>query len=210
MKKTLIKRVLIILAGIAALFILLARIFSFSPRQRFLTQTSHPVYSSKAGSSPVIYEGVFPDNEEVQKMFEEIRGEPVFEHVPANYHVTTLYYPKEPRPEFYGMPVKIHVRGYQMERFLGQDFHITGAEGVSTELEADDPELQNYLDQTRLTWHITASYMTDPSYAEELDYAHAKPVDVTLDGVFGAYCTGDYYCFEKTIPADLENRWSRE
>lgn len=81
----------------------------------------------------MVYEGFFPDNTEVRKLFEQQREKPVFKKEPALYHVTTLFYPAENADHLYGTKVKLHVTSDQYERFLDRNFHLTGAEAIKIE-----------------------------------------------------------------------------
>ena len=210
MKQKLMKRILIVSAAIAAVLVLVCRYYSFTPLPREPLDAFDPVYSDARDISPVIYEAVFPDNEEARTIFTEIRGTPVFAKIPGGFHMTTLFYPKDPVTELYGTNVRLHLTAYQCERFLDKDFHLTGTEGVKVEFECDDPKLQAYFDQFAHPWHITGSYMTDAVYASVLNFDSGKPIDYTIEGVFGAYCTGDHYCFDAACPVGLENRWPRK
>ena len=206
MTQKLIKYSLASLATLTAATIFTCRYYSFTPVKRIPgTPLSNPL-SSPAGDTPVIYEAVFLDEEEVQEIFAEIRGNPEFAKTPRDYHMTTLYYPDEPATDLYGTKVRLHVTGYQSERFLDEKLHITGAEGLRVQLECDDPEFQEYFSQFNAQWHVTGSYMTEPVYTGLLNYRKAKPIDYTIDGVFGAYCTGDHYCYDAACPVGLENR----
>ena len=77
-------------AAIAAVLVFVCRYYSFTPLPREPVYAFDPVYSDAGDISPVIYEAVFPDNEEVRNIFTEIRGNPVFTKIPGVFHMTTL------------------------------------------------------------------------------------------------------------------------
>lgn len=205
-----IKPIAIFLVIVVSLCFLSCRYYSFTPERRKTNGTFRPDLSSKAPLSPVVYEGFFPDNTEVRKLFEQQREKPVFRKEPALYHVTTLFYPAENADHLYGTKVKLHVTSYQYERFLDRNFHLTGAEAIKIEIECDNPELQEYLNKINGNWHITRSYMTEEFYTSALNYENGKPLDYTLDATFGAYCTQEKICFDSACLVGLENRFSRE
>lgn len=97
--------ILIILIVLIVLCFLISGYYSFTPERRQTTGAFLPVYSSRAPLSPVVYEGFFPDQEEVRKLFEQLHAKPVFEKEPRLYHVTTLFYPAEPVDHLYGTKV---------------------------------------------------------------------------------------------------------
>ena len=52
-------------------------------------------------------------------------------------------------------------------------------------------------------------YLVMPMYADVLNYTKGIPVDYTLEGTFGAYCTGDHICYDTASMAGLEYRFPR-
>ena len=50
-----------------------------------------PVYSDARDISPVIFEAVFPDNEEVRNILSEILETPVFAEIPGSYMTDPVY-----------------------------------------------------------------------------------------------------------------------
>jgi hypothetical protein len=205
-----IRKILSAITAGAAAGYLLCRKYHFTPMVRICKGAFNEKYSSKDGNTPVVYEAIFLNKDDVTALFDKIGGKQVFKNIPKDYHVTTLYYPKDPVLHLYGTKVRIHVTGYTYERFLDENHRITGAEAVRAEFECDDPTLQEYIDKFHHPWHITGSYMTEPRYSGVLKIKHMKPVDFYLDGTFGAFGNGGYRCFDAESVAKAKLRIPQE
>ena len=69
--------ILITLIVLIVLCFLISGYYSFTPERRQTTGAFLPVYSSRAPLSPVVYEGFFPYQDEVRKLFEQLHSKAV-------------------------------------------------------------------------------------------------------------------------------------
>lgn len=136
-----------------------------------------------------VYEAVFLDNTEVMQLFEEIRGDQLFEKQTSDFHVTTAFMPSEAAAELYGKPVTVHITGYKVGDVVSDDGSITTNEGLQAELFSEDEQMQAYLDALEVNFHITGSFKDAAKYTGYIDFSDAEPMDITLTGTFGGFCT---------------------
>ncbi len=133
------------------------------------------------------FEAVFLDYEEAADMFRSIsENYPDYEVLTHSFHVTTEFKPEKRHESLYGTPVSVHITGYASGPVRDEDGHILSYnEGVLVEITSENKELQELFDRLDKTWHITGSYTEGAKYTEQLDFSNAKPVDITMEGIFG-------------------------
>ena len=147
----------------------------------------------------VVYEAVFMKNEEVLEVFRILRGEiPPYEHIPAEYHVTTIFEPETDSRQYYGSDVAIHGYVYKTGEVIDDDGNLTGNEGVLVKMYSSNPGLQKYIENiTNRVWHITGSYAKEAKYTKNLDFDDGTPVNFTITGTFGAMMDDGSFVFSK-------------
>lgn len=139
-------------------------------------------------TTTVIYEAFFLDNDEILKLFSEVRGpEAPYENLTKDFHVTTAFMPEHDMHELYGTEVTVKIYAYQDGNVTADDGSTTANEGFFCTITTENEALQNYIDSTEKNWHITGSYKDagGAKYTEYLDLTGAKQVNYTVKGRFG-------------------------
>lgn len=133
------------------------------------------------------YEAIFLPKDEIVAAFKKVSSNyPKYTVTPKNYHVTTEFKPKEKHENFYGEVVKIHITAYAYGEITDAEGKILSSnEGFSVEVSSENENLQELLDSYKKHWHITGSYTEAGKYTENLDFAAAAPLDITIFGTFG-------------------------
>jgi len=133
------------------------------------------------------YEGIFPEKEEVEKIFSTVSDDyPKYEFTPDVFHITTQYKPDPKHEELYGKPVTIRIIGYASGSVRDSEEDITSEnEGLLVEISSTDEGMQALIDSCDKVWHITGSYAAAAKYTGQLDFSDYMPVDITIEGVFG-------------------------
>ena len=133
------------------------------------------------------YEAVFLDKEDVENAFIEASGSfPKYKFVPYDFHVTTSFKPAPKHAELYGTPVTVHIIRYAYGTIQDvQEKTFSDNEGLLVELSSTDKRMQDLIDSTDKTFHITGSYTGAGKYTEQLDFSDGTPIDITIEGVFG-------------------------
>lgn len=158
---------------------------------------------SAAGSlsSPVldyvVYEAVFVDNEEIESLFQTVRGQAPFPKITADYHVTTAFLPEKDARELYGKEVVVRITGYKVGEITMGAGGTTQNEGFKVELRAQDPDLTAYLSSSGMNDHITGSYVDQAKYTGYLDFSDARPLEYVVKGTFGAYLNSGRITFDE-------------
>ena len=134
----------------------------------------------------VIYEAVFLNNEEVERLFELVRGERPHANKPKDYHVTTAFKPEKTAERLYGKLVSVHIVGYKDAEIATRQ-GMTYNEGFKVELYSTDPEMAKYISENKGNIHITGSFEDKPVYTGFIDFSDAEEVDCTFIGKFGAF-----------------------
>ena len=145
----------------------------------------------------VVYEAVFMKNEEVLEVFRTLRGEtPPYEHIPKEYHVTTIFMPERDHRQFYGSDVAVHGYCYKAGEVMDTDGNPTGNEGILVYMYSSNPGLQDYFENdVEHIYHITGSFAKEAKYTLDLDYSDGTPVNFTITGKFGAMLSNGTYVF---------------
>lgn len=143
----------------------------------------------------VVYEAVFVNNEQISSIFNEVRGEPPYPKITADYHVTTAFRPEVDARALYGKEVTVKIIGYKAGEVTTDDGGTTMNEGFKVELVTDDAELTDYVVGKARNYHITGSYVDQAKYTGYLDFSDATPVDYTVKGTFGAYLSNGRITF---------------
>ena len=142
----------------------------------------------------VVYEAVFLDSNDVESVFEAIRGKlPPYEHVTQDYHVTTAFRPETDARALYGEEVEVRIIGYKAGEVAREDGVIVGCEGLKVELFSENEDMMNYLDNVGIAFHITGSYSDRAKYTGYMDFSDMEPMNVVLKGRFGAFLNGADY-----------------
>ena len=134
----------------------------------------------------IIYEAIFLNNEEVERLFALIRGEQPHTNKPKDYHVTMAFKPERTAERLYGKLVSIHVIGYK-DAEIATHQGMTYNEGFKVEISSTDPEMAKYIAENKSNFHITGSFEDKPVYTGFIDFKDAQPVDCTFIGKFGAF-----------------------
>ena len=143
----------------------------------------------------VVYEAVFLDNYDVDRVFHEIRGEQLpYEFVSSNYHVTTAFLPDKDARELYGKEIEVRILGYKAGEVMGDEGAPVYCEGLKVALSSDDTDMAAYLMGGTIISHLTGSYSDLPRYTQFLDFSDMKPMDIVLKGTFGAFLNGSDNC----------------
>ena len=80
----------------------------------------------------------------------------------------------------------VHIIGYTSGAVQGPEKDlISENEGFLVEVSSADEDMQSLLDTINKVWHITGSYTGAAKYTGQLDFSNAKPIDLTIEGVFG-------------------------
>ena len=140
-----------------------------------------------SAESYAVYEAVFLNNDEVAELFASVRGEPPFDNVTKDYHVTTEFMPTEQHPEWYGEQVSVHITAYAVQDIKADDGQTTANEGFKAELGSENPELAAYLSSLNNNYHITGAYRDAAKYTGYIDFSAGEPMDTYLTGTFGGY-----------------------
>ena len=136
----------------------------------------------------VVYEGIFLDNDEVTKLFAEVRGKKApYKIVPEDFHVTTQFMPETAHPEWYGQKVTVHITAYAKQKVKMDDGKASANEGFGVELSSDNQELSEFLKSLGKNYHITGSSKDAAKYTEQLDFSKGAAMDKTMTGTFGGY-----------------------
>lgn len=177
------------LTGLALLLILCLAWHGLAESQpSLLSQQDSP---SNQVVQYVVYEAVFFDNNAVDAVFTQVRGDAVpYEIVTRKYHVTTAFRPVKDARALYGKEVDVHIVGYKTGEVLGDDGKKHGCEGLRVELFSEDKDMMAYLNSIGRVAHITGSCTDYPRYTQFLDYSDMKPLNLVLKGRFGAYLNG--------------------
>ena len=151
--------------------------------------------SSSPDIAYVVYEAVFVDNEQIAALFNEVRGEPPYAKLTADYHVTTAFLPEEDARELYGREVTVLITGYKAGEITADDGTVTQNEGFKVELVSNDPEMVAYLAEHAANFHITGSFTDKAKYTGYLDFSDAEVLEYSVTGTFGAYLNGGTVTF---------------
>lgn len=152
------------------------------------SQTTPPAETAPVEDGYVVYEAFFLDNEEILRLFSDVRGaEAPYEYLTKDFHVTTAYMPEEDMHEFYGTEVTVHIYAYQNGEVQADDGTMTANEGFFCTVNTENAEMQRYIDSLEKSWHITGSYAAKggAKYTEYLDLTDAEKVDFSVKGRFG-------------------------
>jgi len=133
------------------------------------------------------YEAVFLHKEDVEAAFRTASDRfPNYEFVPNDFHVTTQFKPNPKHESLYGTAVTVHITGYISGSVQDRKEDLVSEnEGFLVEISSADENMQLLLDVCNRIWHITGSYTGAAKYTEHLDFSTARPMDLTLEGVFG-------------------------
>lgn len=157
-----------------------------------------PEETAKAEMPTVVYEAFFLDNEEILKLFAEVRG-PEAPHaiMTQDFHVTTAFMPEQDMREFYGTEVTVHIYAYQDGEVTADDGKLTANEGFFCTVTTENPDMQDFIDHLEKNWHITGSYQDQggAKYTEYLDLTGAREVEYTVKGHFGGYMSDGNIAF---------------
>lgn len=143
--------------------------------------------SSETQQTILLYEAIFLDNDKVQDLFTQVRGESApFEKLTTDFHVTTAFKPETAHPEWYGQEVTVHITSYAAQEVTMDDGGLTANEGFKVEVSSDNQELNDYLSSLGKNYHITGSYKDAARYTNYIDFSQGQPFEATLTGTFGA------------------------
>ena len=143
--------------------------------------------SSGTQQTILLYEAIFLDNDKVQDLFTQVRGESApFEKLTTDFHVTTVFKPETAHPEWYGQEVTVHITSYAAQEVTMDDGGLTANEGFKVEVSSDNQELNDYLSSLGKNYHITGSYKDAARYTNYIDFSQGQPFEATLTGTFGA------------------------
>lgn len=143
--------------------------------------------SSETQQTILLYEAIFLDNDKVQDLFTQVRGESApFEKLTTDFHVTTAFKPETAHPEWYGREVTVHITSYAAQEVTMDDGGLTANEGFKVEVSSDNQELNDYLSSLGKNYHITGSYKDVARYTNYIDFSQGQPFEATLTGTFGA------------------------
>lgn len=146
----------------------------------------------------VIYEAFFLNNDEILKLFSEVRGEKApYVNMTKDFHVTTAFMPEKDMRELYGTEVTIHIYAYQNGQVPADDGTMTANEGFFCTITSDNAAMQDYVSHLDNNWHITGSYKDQggAKYTSRLDLTDAQVVHYTVTGRFGGYLSDNTVTF---------------
>lgn len=142
--------------------------------------------SKKTDEGYYYYEAIFLDNEEINDLFCQVRGEQApYEQLTENFHVTTKFKPEETHSQWYGEKVDVHITAYKAQEIKDDDGNPTYNEGFKVSVTADNAELENYLESLDNLFHITGSYQDGAKYTDRIDFSDGKKLDLHTTGTFG-------------------------
>lgn len=153
------------------------------------TETSALQQTEETEEVKWYYEAIFLDNDEISKLFADVRGEAPFEHVTEDFHVTTAFMPETTHPQWYGEKVTVTITAYKSQMLVDDHGNMTANEGFKAYVSSDNPELQAYLDSLNKNFHITGAYTDEAKYTENIDFSDGEKIEYTTTGTFGC---GDY------------------
>ena len=136
----------------------------------------------------VVYEAIFLNNDEVQNLFVQARGETApYANMATDFHVTTAFLPETAHSDWYGQTVTVHITTYACGEAKTDDGNITANEGLKAEVASNNEELNEYLSSLNKNFHITGSFKDAAKYTNYIDFTQGQPFEATLTGTFGAY-----------------------
>lgn len=125
---------------------------------------------------PFIYVGCFVMFEDFQSAINCIRKNPLENDI-TNPHITFAYKPKEVVLSLFGEIIQITIVGYGNDGLN---------EGLKVQLRADNPAIQNMIDQIEVP-HITIAVSSEgkPVNTKNLKFEDINPI--RMEGKYGGY-----------------------
>lgn len=159
-------------------------------------ETSIPSQTETSEEAYVVYEGIFLDNDEMLKLFEETRGEAPLDNVTKEFHLTTEFMPESDHKQWYGEKVNVHIISYKIQDVEMDEVGMTTNEGFKAEVTAENEELNTYLASLDKNYHITGAYKDAPKYTNYIDFSDGEAMDIYVSGTFGGFYSDNSYRFE--------------
>lgn len=134
------------------------------------------------------YEGIFFDNKSIKNAFEITRGECTLKSEPSDYHVTTVYAPKQLSSHLYGEKVIVTCTKYKLDNNLfTKEGALTANEGFKVELSTNNSELATMLANIDKNWHITGSFNDKAVYTNDINFEDGMEVSFSFEGIFAGF-----------------------
>lgn len=183
-------------ALVIALLLAVSTVGCSSPNKNTAVSEAVTEADADAAEASLIYEAIFLDNDEIEKLFASVRGKDApFDKVTQDYHVTTEYMPAEGHAEWYGEKVSVHIIAYAVGEVKMEDGNMTSNEGFKAEVTSGSSEFNDYLKSLNKNYHITGAYKDEAKYTEYIVFSDGEPMDVYVTGTFGGYFSDNTFNF---------------